>query len=474
MDKCDIGLIGLAVMGENLALNMESKGFSVCVYNRTAERTRAFIEGRAAGKNIIAAQTLEELTANLQQPRKVMLMIKAGEPVDETLEALVPLLKEGDVIIDGGNSHYGQTIQRTLIAESKGLLYIGAGISGGEEGALKGPSIMPGGSAKAWPIVEPILTAIAAKADDGEPCCSWVGSGGAGHFVKMVHNGIEYGDMQIICEVYHMLRNSFIMDADEMSQVFARWNAGPLSSYLLHITAAILSHKTGTGGATIDLIQDTAGQKGTGMWASVSALGEGVPLTLISEAVYARHLSAMKEERVNASWILEGPEPGGFLEYYPEVEPTFMMDLRDALYAARVVSYAQGFALMKAASESHGWNLDLGKIAKLWRAGCIIRSSFLDNIKSAYGANPNLDNLLLDDFFKTSICEAQEGLRRTVATAVMEGIPIPALSSALSYYDGYRTSRLPANLLQAMRDYFGAHTYERVDRPRGEMYHTDW
>lgn len=469
MKKSDIGLIGLAVMGENLVMNMESKGFTVSVYNRTTEKVKKFVEGRAKGKNITGTYSLEELVASLEKPRKVMMMIKAGKAVDDTIDSLIPLLEEGDIIIDGGNSHFPDTIRRTSYVESKGLLYIGTGVSGGEEGALKGPSLMPGGSKAAWESVKPILQAICAKVEDGSPCCDWVGENGAGHFVKMVHNGIEYGDMQLICEAYQLMRDLLGMSDDEMHDVFAGWNEGELDSYLIEITRDILAYKDKDGSPIVEKILDTAGQKGTGKWASIAALDEGVPLTLIGEAVFSRCLSAMKEERVAASKVLSGPE----IKFEGDREQ-FIKDIKDALYAAKIVSYAQGYTLMRAAAKTYGWNLNYGGIALMWRGGCIIRSVFLGKIKEAYDSNPELSNLLLDPYFKGIIEKAQTGWRRVCATALANGIPVPAMTTALSYFDGFRCERLPANLLQAQRDYFGAHTYERLDAPRGTFFHTNW
>ena len=469
MKKSDIGLIGLAVMGENLVMNMESKGFTVSVYNRTTEKVTKFVEGRANGKNIVGTYSLEELVASLQKPRKVMMMIKAGKAVDDTIEALIPLLEEGDIIIDGGNSHFPDTIRRTEYVESKGLLYIGTGVSGGEEGALKGPSLMPGGSKAAWESVKPILQAICAKVEDGSPCCDWVGENGAGHFVKMVHNGIEYGDMQLICEAYQLMRDLLGMSDDEMHEVFAEWNKGELDSYLIEITRDILAYKDEDGSPIVEKILDTAGQKGTGKWASIAALDEGIPLTLIGEAVFSRCLSAIKEERVAASKVLSGPEVR-----FDGDKAQFIKDIKDALYAAKIVSYAQGYTLMRAAAKTYGWNLNYGGIALMWRGGCIIRSVFLGKIKEAYDSNPGLSNLLLDPYFKEIIEKAQAGWRRVCATAIANGIPVPAMTTALGYFDGFRCERLPANLLQAQRDYFGAHTYERLDAPRGQFFHTNW
>ncbi len=467
--KSDIGLVGLAVMGENLVMNMESHGFTVSVYNRTTEKVRHFTRGRAAGKNIVPAYSLEELVGQLQTPRKVMLMVKAGKPVDDFIELLLPLLSPGDIIIDGGNSHFPDTARRTALVESKGLYYIGTGVSGGEEGALKGPSIMPGGSKAAWPAVKGIFQAIAAKAPDGSPCCEWVGEGGAGHFVKMVHNGIEYGDMQLICEAYQLMRDGLGMTADEMHGVFDTWNKGELDSYLIEITRDILAYKDADGAPLVDKILDTAGQKGTGKWTVISALDEGVALTLIGEAVFGRCLSAAKDERMAAARVLQGPAPRLDTD-----KTAFIEAIRQALFASKIVSYAQGYALMRAAAESYGWRLDYGAIALMWRGGCIIRSAFLGDIKTAFDKQPNLANLLLDEAFCAVAAKAQAGWRQVCAAALTAGIPVPAMAAALSYYDGYRCEKLPANLLQAQRDYFGAHTYERLDAPRGEFFHTNW
>ena len=469
MSKADIGLIGLAVMGENLVMNMESKGFTVAVFNRSTEKVSAFIEGRAKGKNIIGTFSIEELVDSLKKPRKIMLMVKAGKPVDDFIELLIPHLDKGDIIIDGGNSHFPDTIRRTKYLEEKGLLFIGTGVSGGEEGALKGPSLMPGGSPDAWPHVKDIFQAIAAKVDDGTPCCDWVGENGAGHFVKMVHNGIEYGDMQLICEAYHLMKDLLGMSADEMHEVFKEWNEGELNSYLIEITRDILAYKDEDGAPLVDKILDTAGQKGTGKWTAIAALDEGIPLTLIGEAVFSRCLSAMKDERVAASKVLSGPVPK-----YTGDKKQMIEDIRNALYASKIVSYAQGYTLMRAAAKTYGWNLNYGGIALMWRGGCIIRSRFLGKIKEAFDRNPDLTNLLLDPFFKERVEKAQDSWRRVTSVALMNGIPVPAFTSALCYYDGYRSERLPANLLQAQRDYFGAHTYERVDKERGVFFHTNW
>jgi 6-phosphogluconate dehydrogenase len=467
--KADIGLIGLAVMGENLVLNMESRGYTVAVYNRTTEKVDNFINGRGKGLNFIGTHSIEQLVQSLSRPRKVMMLVKAGKPVDDFIEQLLPYLEPGDIIIDGGNTHYPDTIRRAKYVESKGLLYIGTGVSGGEEGALKGPSIMPGGSLDAWEHVKPIFQSIAAKVDDGTPCCDWVGENGAGHFVKMVHNGIEYGDMQLICEAYQMMKELLGMSHDEMHEVFKEWNTGDLDSYLIEITRDILAFKDVDGEPLLEKILDTAGQKGTGKWTGVTALDLGVPLTLIGEAVFARCLSAQKDERVKASKILTGPDAS-----FSGDKKAFVEDIKNALFASKIVSYAQGYVLMQAAAKEFGWNLNYGGVALMWRGGCIIRSAFLSKIKEAFDDEPNLENLLLVPYFKDKIDQAQKGWRNVVAQAAMNGIPIPAFSSALSYYDGYRAERLPANLLQAQRDYFGAHTYERVDRPRGEFFHTNW
>ncbi|MDR0220899.1 MAG: decarboxylating NADP(+)-dependent phosphogluconate dehydrogenase [Lachnospiraceae bacterium] len=471
MKESDIGLIGLAVMGENLVMNMASHGFTVSVYNRSTEKVKNFLAGRAKGSSIAGAYSLEELVSQLEKPRKVMLMIKAGQAVDEMIEHLLPLLETGDIIIDGGNSHFPDTIRRTAYVEGKGLLYIGTGVSGGEEGALKGPSIMPGGSQAAWPHVQPILQAIAAKVGDGTPCCQWVGANGAGHFVKMVHNGIEYGDMQLICEAYHLMRDGLGMSAMEMHEVFAEWNKGELDSYLIEITSDILAYKDTDGSPLVDKILDTAGQKGTGKWTVVSSLDEGIALTLIGEAVYSRCLSAIKEERVAASKELSGSAP---VPPLAANKKAFIENIRHALFASKIISYAQGYALMRAAAATYGWDLNYGEIALMWRGGCIIRSAFLGEIKKAFERNPDLTNLLLDDYFKEKVLASGAGWRKVCAAAVGAGLPIPAMLSALSYFDGYRCERLPANLLQAQRDYFGAHTYERLDAPRGEYFHTNW
>lgn len=465
----DIGLIGLAVMGENLVLNMESKGYTVAVFNRTVEKVDAFMNGRGKDKNFIGAHSLKELVDSLERPRKVMMLVKAGAAVDNFIEQLIPLLEPGDIIIDGGNSHFPDTIRRTKYVESKGLLYIGTGVSGGEEGALKGPSMMPGGSPAAWPYVKEIFQSVAAKVEDGSPCCDWVGEDGAGHFVKMVHNGIEYGDMQIIDEAYQLMKDLLGMDAFEQHEVFKKWNTGKLDSYLIEITRDILAFKDTDGSPLVEHILDTAGQKGTGKWTAVSALDLGIPLTLIGESVFSRCLSAQKDLRVKASKVISGTKPN-----FKGDKQQFINDLEQAIFAAKIISYAQGYDLMMEAAKEYKWNLNYGGIALMWRGGCIIRSVFLADIKKAFDNNPKLENLLLDPFFKNSVETAQESWRRVCAAALENGIPAPALTSALCYFDGFRSERLPANLLQAQRDYFGAHQYERTDRPRGEFFHTDW
>ena len=466
--QADIGLIGLAVMGQNLVLNMNDHGFTVAVFNRTTSKVEDFVNGEAKGTNIIGTYSIEELVATLKRPRRVMMLVKAGPAVDALIDQLIPHLEPGDIIIDGGNSNYQDSMRRTEYVESKGLLFVGTGVSGGEEGARHGPSIMPGGSSEAWAHIKDIFQAVAAKVPDGTPCCDWVGANGAGHFVKMVHNGIEYGDMQLITEAYHLMKVGLGMDHDAMSATFKEWNAGLLDSYLIEITGNILAYRDEKGEPLVEKILDTAGQKGTGKWTAVNALDQGIPLTLIGEAVFARFLSALKEERVAASTVLDGPDVAF------DAGDGFLDDLKNALYAAKIVSYTQGYMLMRAADEAFNWDLNYGGVALMWREGCIIRSVFLDNIFAAYQKNPQLTNLLLDDYFKQQIDSSQAAWRRVVAKAVSFGIPVPALSSALSFYDGYRHAQLPANLLQAQRDYFGAHTYERVDKPRGEFFHTDW
>ncbi len=473
MTQADIALIGLAVMGQNLVMNMADHGFTVAVYNRTTSVTDAFVNGPAKGMRIIGTHALEEMVAALKRPRRVMMLVKAGQPVDDFIEKLIPLLEPGDIIIDGGNSNYEDSIRRTAYVESKCLLFIGTGVSGGEEGARHGPSIMPGGSPAAWPHVKPIFQAIAAKVPEGDPngapCCDWVGGTGAGHFVKMVHNGIEYGDMQIIAEAYQLMKEGLGMSNDEMSDVFAQWNQGILESYLIEITRDILAYRDEEGQAVVDVILDSAGQKGTGKWTVVSSLDQGIPLTLVGEAVFARFLSALVDERTVAAKALTGP-----VGQYSGDKAAFLADLEQAVYAAKVVSYAQGYMLMRAAAEVYGWDLNLGGIALMWRGGCIIRSVFLGKIKDAFDADPGLANLLLAPYFQDAIAAAEGPWRRVVATAVQLGIPVPALTSALTFYDGYRRARLPANLTQAQRDYFGAHTYERIDQPRGKFFHTNW
>ena len=467
--QSDIGLIGLAVMGENVALNIESKGFPISVFNRTVSKVNDFMNGRAKGKKFFGAHSLEEFVGSLKRPRKIILLVKAGAAVDEFIEHLLPLLEKGDIIIDGGNSHFTDTIRRTQYVEGKGLLYVGSGVSGGEEGALHGPSLMPGGSLAAWPHIKPIFQAICAKTPEGEPCCDWMGENGAGHFVKMVHNGIEYGDMQLICEIYDLMKRGVGLTSQEMHDTFTEWNKGELDSYLIEITADILGHKDEEGHEVLDVILDASGQKGTGKWTVNAALDDGMPLTLIGEAVFARCLSAIKEERVEAAQQIK-PK----VKKFTGDKQRFINDLRQALYAAKIISYAQGYQLMRAAAKTYKWNLNYGGIALVWRGGCIIRSKFLGDIKKAFKRNPGLVNLLLDKFFKKAVGSRQTAWRRVVVKAAQLGIPTPCLSSALAYFDGYRSDRLPANLLQAQRDYFGAHTYERVDKPRGQFFHTNW
>jgi 6-phosphogluconate dehydrogenase len=473
VDKADIGLIGLAVMGQNLALNMNDHGFKVVVFNRTVSKVDDFLKDEAKGTKIIGAHSLDEFILSLMKPRRVMLMIKAGIPVDDFIELLLKYLEPGDIIIDGGNSNYNDTIRRTAYVESKGLLYIGTGVSGGEEGARHGPSIMPGGSPAAWPHVKPIFQAIAAKVkrpDGGEdPCCDWVGENGAGHYVKMVHNGIEYGDMQLICEAYHLMKEGLGFSDEKMQHIFDGWNQGRLESYLIEITRDILGYKDDDGSPLVENILDVAEQKGTGKWTGISALDMGIPLTMVVEAVFGRALSALKAERLTAARILSGPKP--LIKTKAEV---FLQDLEQAVYASKIMSYAQGYMLFRTAAKEYGWNLNYGGIALMWRGGCIIRSIFLGKIKEAFDADPALENLLLSPYFTDQVVSAQDGWRRVVAQAVTAGIPVPAMSSALTFFDGYRHARLPANLLQAQRDYFGAHTYQRVDKPRGEYFHTNW
>jgi 6-phosphogluconate dehydrogenase len=468
-ESCDIGLIGLAVMGQNLVLNMNDHGYKVAVFNRTISKVDDFINNEAKGTQVAGAHSIEELVSLLKKPRRVMLMVKAGDTVDHMIDALLPHLEKGDIIIDGGNSLFTDSNRRTKFLEEKGLLFIGTGVSGGEEGARHGPSIMPGGSPAAWPHVKGIFQSIAAKVADGSPCCDWVGENGAGHYVKMVHNGIEYGDMQLICEAYQLLKDGLGLDADELHQVFAEWNEGELDSYLIEITRDIFAFKDEDGVPMVDKILDTAGQKGTGKWTGISSLELGVPVTLIGEAVYARCLSAMKDERVAAAKILTGPKRNSDPD-----RKSFIENVRRALYCSKMISYAQGYMLLREAAREQGWNLNLGGIALMWRGGCIIRSRFLEKIKAAFDKNPKLTNLLLDDFFSKTLISYQEAWRRAIVQAIESGVPTPAFSTALAFFDGYRSERLPANLLQAQRDYFGAHTYERVDKPRGEFFHTNW
>ncbi len=471
----DIALIGLAVMGQNLILNMNDHGFTVVAYNRSMDKLDRFLANEAKGTKIIGAHSIAEMVSQLKRPRRVMMLVKAGQPVDDLIEQIIPHLESGDIIIDGGNSLFEDTNRRQKYIESKGLLYIGTGVSGGEEGARHGPSIMPGGSPAAWPHVKDIFQAISAKVEDGTPCCEWVGEMGAGHYVKMVHNGIEYGDMQLICEAYNLMRSGLGMSADEMHGVFADWNKSELDSYLIEITRDILAKKDDSGLPLVDKILDAAGQKGTGKWAVINSQDLGTPITLMAEAVYARCVSALKEERVQASSILGGPSPAlKDVAADPAQKKAFIEDIRQALYASKIVSYAQGYMLMRAASTAYGWTLNYGGVALMWRGGCIIRSRFLGKIRNAYDNTPGLTNLLMDDYFKNEITKAQSGWRNVVATAALRGIPAPAFSTALAFYDQYRSAMLPANLLQAQRDYFGAHTYERVDRPRGQFFHTDW
>ncbi len=468
MSEADIGLIGLAVMGQNLVLNMHDHGIKVAVFNRTVSKVDEFMADSAAGTDIIPTHSLEEFIQKLKRPRRIMLMVKAGQPVDDFIDLLLPHLEPGDIIIDGGNSLYTDTERRVNALKKRGISFIGTGISGGETGARYGPSIMPGGDVDAWPHVKDIFRSIAAKVD-GEPCCDWVGPGGAGHYVKMVHNGIEYGDMQLICEAYNLLKTALGLSPSEMQEIFEEWNQGELNSYLIEITAHIFSVNDKDGSPLVEKILDVAGQKGTGKWTVEGALDIGIPLTLISEAVFARCLSAMKEERVEASKILEGPGTRFQID-----RKEFIVSIRDALYASKIVSYAQGFMLMRAAAKEKNWNLDYGAVAMMWRGGCIIRSAFLGKIKDAYKKNPDIKNLLLDEYFLKEVNNAQEGWRRVVATSALIGVPAPCFSTALAFYDGYRSERLPANLLQAQRDFFGAHTYERLDSPRGSFFHTDW
>jgi len=472
--KGDIALIGLAVMGQNLILNMNDHGFTVVAYNRTTSKVDEFLANEAKGTNILGAHSIQELVAQLKRPRRVMMLVKAGKPVDEFIDQLIPCLEPGDIIIDGGNSLFEDTTRRQKYVESKGLLYIGTGVSGGEEGARHGPSIMPGGSPAAWPHVKDIFQAVSAKVEGNVPCCDWVGEQGAGHYVKMVHNGIEYGDMQLICEAYNLMKNGLGMTAPEMHEVFAEWNTGELDSYLIEITRDILGKSDEDGLPLVDKILDTAGQKGTGKWTVINSQELGIPITLMAEAVYARCVSALKDERVKAAKKLKGPKPLIPVSKDAAKKKAFIKDIRDALYASKIVSYAQGYMLMRAAAKEYGWNLNYGGIALMWRGGCIIRSRFLGKIKEAFDANPKLANLLLDGYFRSEVKNSQKGWRNVVATAAKRGIPVPAFGTALAFFDSYRNAVLPANLLQAQRDYFGAHTYERTDRPRGEFFHTNW
>ena len=468
--SCDIGLIGLAVMGQNLVLNMNDHGFKVAVFNRTVSKVDDFVNNEAKGTQVVGARSVEEMCKLLKRPRRVMIMVKAGEVVDQTIDHVLPYLEKGDIVIDGGNSLYTDSNRRTKDLAAKGILFIGTGVSGGEEGARFGPSIMPGGNKEAWEHVKPIFQAIAAKVEDGTPCCDWVGEDGAGHYVKMVHNGIEYGDMQLIGEAYQLLKDGLGLNADELAEVFADWNKGELDSYLIEITAEIFAKKDEDGQPMVDKILDAAGQKGTGKWTAISALDLGMPLTLIGESVFARCLSALKDERVAASKLLAAPKFAAKIEDRKQ----FIEDVRRALYCSKMVSYAQGYMLLRAAEKDQGWHLNMGGIALMWRGGCIIRSVFLGNIKAAFDKNPDLANLLLDGFFSGALNKYQASWRKAVAHAVEVGVPTPAFSTALAFFDGYRTARLPANLLQAQRDFFGAHTYERVDKPRGEFFHTNW
>jgi 6-phosphogluconate dehydrogenase len=468
--SCDIGLIGLAVMGQNLVLNMNDHGFKVAVFNRTVSKVDDFVANEAKGTQVVGAHSVEELASLLKRPRRVMLMVKAGDTVDQMIDHVLPHLEEGDIVIDGGNSLFTDSNRRTKALASKGILFIGTGVSGGEEGARNGPSIMPGGNPAAWPHVKAIFQGIAAKVEDGTPCCDWVGEDGAGHFVKMVHNGIEYGDMQLICEAYDLLQRGLGLTADELHTVFADWNKGELDSYLIEISSLIFAKKDEDGSPLVDKILDTAGQKGTGKWTVISALDTGQPVTLIGESVFARCLSALKEERVEASQILRGPKT------LPKAgdRAKFIEDVRRALYCSKIISYAQGYMLLRAAAKENGWNLNMGGIALMWRGGCIIRSQFLGNIKAAFKKNPKLGNLLMDKFFSRAVNKYQASWRKALTHAVKMGVPTPAFSTALAFFDGYRAGRLPANLLQAQRDFFGAHTYERVDQPRGQFFHTNW
>ena len=468
--QADFALIGLAVMGQNLILNMNDHGFTVVAYNRTISKVDDFLAREAKGTKVVGAHSIAEMCAKLKRPRRVMMLVKAGSAVDEFIAQIVPHLEQGDIIIDGGNSLFGDSARRCKELEAKGILFIGTGVSGGEEGARKGPSIMPGGSPAAWPHVKEIFQAVSAKVEGGAPCCDWVGEGGAGHYVKMVHNGIEYGDMQLICEAYQLMHDGLGMSNDEIHGVFADWNKGVLDSYLIEITRDILGYKEADGSHLVDKILDTAGQKGTGKWTVMDSMELGMPVTLIAEAVYSRCVSALKDERVAASKVLTGPSG----KISAADKKAMVAAIHDALYASKIISYAQGYMLMRAAAKANNWNLNYGGIALMWRGGCIIRSQFLGKIKAAFDKNPQLDNLLLDPYFTGEITRSQEGWRKAIAAAVVAGIPVPAFSTALAFFDGYRSGRLPANLLQAQRDYFGAHTYERTDKPRGQFFHTNW
>ncbi|WP_198262642.1 decarboxylating NADP(+)-dependent phosphogluconate dehydrogenase [sulfur-oxidizing endosymbiont of Gigantopelta aegis] len=471
MEKADIGLIGLAVMGQNLALNINDHGFRLAVFNRTTSKVDDFLKGEAKGTNIIGSHSIEEFVASLSSPRRILLMVKAGEVVDHFIDLLLPHLDIGDIIMDGGNSLYTDTTRRVKALEEQGIIYLGTGISGGEEGARNGPSIMPGGNKNGWPQVKGILQSITAKVD-GEPCCDWIGEEGAGHYVKMVHNGIEYGDMQLICEAYQFLREGMSLGVDEIADIFTSWNEGELNSYLIEITSEILRVKDTDGEPLVDKILDTAGQKGTGKWTAINSLELGIPLTLIGEAVFSRFLSALKSERVKASQVLQGPTLA--FEYTEDEKNNYINAVKEALYASKIISYTQGYMLMREAAKEYQWNLNYGGIALMWRGGCIIRSRFLDNIKAAYNNNPQLESLLLDDFFQQTISDTQNGWRKTVSKAIESGIPVPGFAAALTFYDGYRMASVPANLLQAQRDYFGAHTFERIDKPLGEFFHHEW
>jgi 6-phosphogluconate dehydrogenase len=472
--QADIALIGLAVMGQNLILNMNDHGYTVVAFNRTISKVDEFLAKEAKGTRVLGAHSIEEMVKQLKRPRRVMMLVKAGPAIDQFINQLITCLEPGDIIIDGGNSLFEDTNRRVKYVESKGLLYVGTGVSGGEEGARRGPSIMPGGSPAAWPHLKEIFQSIAAKVEGGTPCCDWVGEQGAGHYVKMIHNGIEYGDMQLICEAYNILKIGLGMAANEMHDIFAEWNNGDLDSYLIEISRDILAKNDADGAPLVDKILDTAGQKGTGKWTVINSQELGVPITLMAEAVYARCVSALKDERLKAARKLKGPRPNVNAAKNEVSKRAFIEDVKSALYASKIVSYAQGYMLMRAAAKQYAWHLNYGGIALMWRGGCIIRSRFLGKIKEAFDKQPKLTNLMLDDYFRAEIKKSQRGWRNVVATAAKKGIPVPAFSTALSFFDQYRSAVLPANLLQAQRDYFGAHTYERVDRPRGEFFHTNW